>query len=214
MTFNITPSRISAFKATAANACTPSVDELRAAAAVFAKRSDYFANGKAETCHDIADRLNRNGAYASEKQQEFARKLVEWSKPRVTSDARPNASKLLVPSLFEVMQRLADVTLPTLKISRKNQDSLCWLIDNNGEDTCIGKIEDGAVTLFTKRMAGIGVEPTTVLDLLRTIEANPIKAIADAGRASGRCAICSRDLTDAESIERGIGPVCAGKLFA
>lgn len=29
---------------------------------------------------------------------------------------------------------------------------------------------------------------------------------------SGRCSICGRTLTNAESIERGIGPVCLGKM--
>ena len=31
------------------------------------------------------------------------------------------------------------------------------------------------------------------------------------GKVTGRCAICGRTLTVAESIERGIGPVCAAR---
>jgi len=31
------------------------------------------------------------------------------------------------------------------------------------------------------------------------------------GRESGRCMVCGRELTNPESIEAGIGPVCAGK---
>lgn len=31
------------------------------------------------------------------------------------------------------------------------------------------------------------------------------------GRISGRCMVCGRELTNPESIEAGIGPVCAGK---
>ncbi len=32
------------------------------------------------------------------------------------------------------------------------------------------------------------------------------------GDETGVCAICGKELTDPESVERGIGPVCAGKL--
>ncbi len=34
----------------------------------------------------------------------------------------------------------------------------------------------------------------------------------DFGRATGTCAICMRHLTDDESVARGIGPICWGKL--
>lgn len=32
------------------------------------------------------------------------------------------------------------------------------------------------------------------------------------GKKFGRCAVCNRELTDEESIERGIGPVCADRM--
>lgn len=32
------------------------------------------------------------------------------------------------------------------------------------------------------------------------------------GRKTGRCMICGRLLTNPESVERGIGPICAGGL--
>jgi len=62
----------------------PSAVELRAAADRFDARKDAFAAGKGATCRDIAGRVD-NGGYASAKQQEFAAKLVEWSKPRDTT---------------------------------------------------------------------------------------------------------------------------------
>jgi hypothetical protein len=210
MSFQITPLTVS-IREGRADTLSPSATDLRKAAAAYREAGK---NNSADTCEDIAAKIARFGSYASAKQQDFARSLVGNATAVKSPFAPPVAEALRVPSLFEVMQRLADVTLPTLKIARKNQDSLCWLIDNNGDDTCIGKIENGTVTLFAGRMARIGVKAADVLALLRQIEADPIKAIADAGRASGRCAICSRDLTDEESIARGIGPVCAGKLFA
>jgi len=58
------------------------VDALRTAALRFEARRDSFAQGKGLTCRDIADKLVRFGTFASDKQEDFARKLVEWSLPR------------------------------------------------------------------------------------------------------------------------------------
>lgn len=47
-----------------------------------------------------------------------------------------------------------------------------------------------------------------VLELL----ADPKAAAIKAGRLTGICAVCARELTDPESIAAGIGPVCAGNF--
>lgn len=48
-------------------------------------------------------------------------------------------------------------------------------------------------------------------NLLREILNDPFKAMSLFGKKIGRCGICGRTLTDAESIEMGIGPICAQK---
>lgn len=48
--------------------------------------------------------------------------------------------------------------------------------------------------------------------LLREIKNDPYKAATLFGHLIGRCGICGRTLTDPESIERGIGPICAEKV--
>lgn len=48
--------------------------------------------------------------------------------------------------------------------------------------------------------------------LLMEIAKDPLRAAIDHGRMTGECALCSRTLSDPESIERGIGPVCAKKF--
>ena len=42
--------------------------------------------------------------------------------------------------------------------------------------------------------------------------ADPANAAKAYGKKFGKCSICARDLSDAESVERGIGPVCASKF--
>lgn len=52
----------------------------------------------------------------------------------------------------------------------------------------------------------------TELAIYRKIAANPQEAMLAYGREIGRCGHCNRTLTDANSRERGIGPVCARNL--
>ncbi len=47
---------------------------------------------------------------------------------------------------------------------------------------------------------------------LRIIAANPQAAAAEYGRLTGRCGICNRQLEDEDSVARGSGPGCAGKV--
>lgn len=51
-----------------------------------------------------------------------------------------------------------------------------------------------------------------ILDQLMTIAANPALASAAYGKLTGTCGICGRPLENAESVERGIGPICAGRM--
>lgn len=46
---------------------------------------------------------------------------------------------------------------------------------------------------------------------LNEIAANPGEAARLYGKKTGRCACCGKELTNAVSIEMGIGPICAGK---
>ena len=41
---------------------------------------------------------------------------------------------------------------------------------------------------------------------------NPMEVAVAYGRRTGSCAVCARELTVKESIDRGIGPICADKL--
>lgn len=50
-------------------------------------------------------------------------------------------------------------------------------------------------------------------DALRTIAADPLGAAIAYGRKTGTCSCCGRTLTNAESIELGIGPICRDKYF-
>jgi hypothetical protein len=197
---------------------TPTPTELLEAAKRWDARTDSFADGKAAICRSMADNLKRFGSYASEKQQNYAAKLVEWSLPKslvvaygATEKQAAEITKniLPVPDLFAVMQKHSTFYVDPLRIHRKNQDTLCWLM---WDDALVGKIENGTATIWPAKAnaAGIGVE--SLRARLEEFEKDPLGAAMKYGKLAGRCCSCGRDLTDPESIERGIGPVCATKF--
>jgi hypothetical protein len=49
-------------------------------------------------------------------------------------------------------------------------------------------------------------------DALRVIASDPIAAFAEYGRLTGTCGVCGRPLEDEQSVARGIGPICWGRL--
>lgn len=194
-----------------------SLDLIAAAKRFDEKYQSDFVAGKADICRDLADRLQRFGDYASDKQREFAKKLVEWSKPRERQWTDPHAApaaptnELACPDLFAVMQKHSTLYVDPLRISRKNQDTLCWLLWN---ERLIGKIENGKAIVFPRKAADAHVLVADVIDRLREFEENPLAAAMKYGKLAGRCCSCGRDLTDPASIEAGIGPICAGKFGA
>lgn len=54
--------------------------------------------------------------------------------------------------------------------------------------------------------------PQRIIVVLSQIAAEPMAAMVRYGKTIGRCGACHRTLTVQESIDAGIGPVCAGKI--
>ena len=75
-------------------------------------------------------------------------------------------------------------------------------------------VKDGAAygrgTRYGMQSPG-GVYKGQIVEALRAIQADPIAACKAYGKLTGTCGRCGRKLEDANSIEEGIGPVCAGK---
>lgn len=119
---------------------------------------------------------------------------------------------MLIPNFHDLMQRMSKFYCGKITIARKNADSLCW-IKHDDSAVVIGKIEDGGkVSLFSGRMRAAGLDESDVVPTLAALEANPLEAAKTLGKLSGRCCVCGRDLTNDDSIDAGIGPICAGRL--
>lgn len=76
---------------------------------------------------------------------------------------------------------------------------------DDGEGAYLGKIFGG---LFTPSRE---CTPELQANLMNVCQ-DPLGAVVRYGRLTGRCGICSRKLDNKESIERGIGPICAEKF--
>ena len=66
--------------------------------------------------------------------------------------------------------------------------------------------------LTTTEICANEVRPFKVTDLIEAIVANPAGGLSAYGHLTGTCSICRRPLEDAESVARGIGPICADKV--
>ena len=76
-----------------------------------------------------------------------------------------------------------------------------------------GKVKDGkffANNDFFKR-SGFKLSAQGVRSKLEQISKDPLSSAVAYGKKTGNCSCCGRDLTRHDSIERGIGPICAEK---
>lgn len=69
----------------------------------------------------------------------------------------------------------------------------------------------GSARRYGKQAPGKGYEGM-IRDELRTIAADPEAASAAYGKLTGHCGVCGRVLENEESVARGIGPICAGRM--
>lgn len=51
-----------------------------------------------------------------------------------------------------------------------------------------------------------------VMQALRDLNSDPMAVAIEYGRKTGTCCVCGRGLTNAVSVEEGIGPICGGRL--
>jgi hypothetical protein len=115
--------------------------------------------------------------------------------------------------LLEAFQKASDAGLkrPTLRVAgyvfskapATGQNAGHLYVKNDGE--YLGKISPDGVFMY-----GHSVDSETVTEVV-TIASDLLEATTAHGKRTGQCSCCGRELTNADSIEAGIGPVCAEK---
>ena len=200
--------------AAAAPAVHPMVAKLRAAADIWDGRTGSFAMGKADTCRDMAAKLERFGSFVSENQKGYAEKLVAWAAPKVETvrleEPKLNPDVIATPRLHTVLQKHATFHVGDFKITRRNQDQLCWIVFR--DRGAVGKIDNGTTNLWFHKARNAGADIDALRALIAELEANTLVAAVKYGKLAGRCCSCGRDITHPDSIDAGMGPICRAKF--
>lgn len=158
------------------------------------------------------------GAYGNltERQMDAVRRGVQRSIDKLKAGTTENkviGTDILMPALQAAFDRAraAGLSKPRLYIGAFTFKPAPTSGNNPGsiyvthQNQYLGRIADGKLlptrTCTEEQQAEI-VE----------ISKDPKAAAIAYGKKFGLCAICHRDLTDEESVARGIGPVCAGRM--
>lgn len=146
-----------------------------------------------EVCKDAIARYD-----AKNKEREEARKAErEANAKEIGIDA---INKLFDTALGNGLKKpMFRTERLTVKVAKLHADTL--YVTDKGE--YVGKIVEGK--FFGSREAAADVP-----ELLAEIAKDPLAAAVAYGRSTGNCCLCGRGLTNAASIEAGIGPICAG----
>ena len=86
--------------------------------------------------------------------------------------------------------------------SEKSANVGAIYIKNKEDGLYVGKVMNGR--LFTSRDC-----TTEASERIVAVASDPAQAAIAYGKKFGACSVCGRALTDADSIARGIGPICA-----
>lgn len=139
----------------------------------------------------------------------------------IASDAERKTEAAVVSAVLDlkpVFEKFETAKAAGLKRPKLRLDGFCFMLAsgrNAGsiyvkagpayEDTYLGKVS--ASGEFNKSR---DCTPEQV-EALKAIAGNVLEAAVAYGRKTGDCACCGRELTNAESISLGIGPICLSK---
>lgn len=196
-----------------ARKATESIESFKAA------HGDEFAwiIDRAPRFNFAAEMLTALGKYGhlTERQLATVTRLMLQDRERdaqraaAKAEAEANAVEVDITPIIRSMEKAFanDIKRPLIRLAEFKfayRDGTIYVRNRSG-DVYYGKIVDGR--LFTSRDCTAEDKATIV-----RVAANPEEEAIAYGRREGACAICGRTLTNHESIDRGIGPICANKF--
>jgi len=170
-----------------------------------------------EFAKSMLDALNKYG-HLTERQMETVQRLTVQDAERkaaraVEQAARAESAPVVSVGAIEVAfnnAKQAGVKFPKLRLdtfvfspageSSKNAGAI--YIKTKGDGVYLGKVMGGR--LFTSRDC-----TTEAAERITAVSSDPKQAAVAYGMKFGACSVCGRQLTDSDSVARGIGPVCA-----
>lgn len=169
--------------------------------------------GKVEKYGDLhqgtLDMLARSAARDAEREERRAQERAA----RVSNAATIDASKIA-----EAFRRGAEAGIKRLVlrfnglriVEAKKYPGTLYVTsslrtDRDGKFAYLGKITDG------KFIASRDCTPEEQAKVI-LVASDPANAAKVYGLETGECCVCGRELTNKESVETGIGPICSGRL--
>jgi len=180
-----------------------------------ASRQDPFAGS-------VLTQLLQRG-FLTERQIEAIQKNIAKAEDRAAEQRRAEAEGITLPNCQRYLQaaRESGLKYPKLRLvdgegrrivlslagGRSKHPGSVNITDGRSfeDNTWYGRIVDG---VFTRSRHCTD----SILATLREIDSDPSAAVKVQGQRTGQCCCCGRELTNAESIEAGIGPICAGRF--
>jgi hypothetical protein len=168
-------------------------------------------NGKFDFASAMAAALAQWGSL-TEKQHAAVTRCRERDEARVAAP-KPEAASCDVTAILTAFDtaisrgiKSPKMRLGSFKFSLAKGHSInAGAVYVTADDVYLGKVMAGK---FMRSFACTAVQEEQVV----AVAGDPHKAAVAYGMRTGSCAICARTLTVGESIDRGIGPICAEKF--
>jgi hypothetical protein len=160
---------------------------------------------------DLAAKFNR----LSEKQYAWAHKLaVDNTVSKKVDDTQPSQFEALF-NAFEAAKAKGAKRL-TLRFEginvKPNRDlSALWVTSQTEKEEGNYGLQPKYLGKVTRQQIDSRLSDD-VKEVILSASKDPLTAAIRYGKVSGECSCCGRELTDSQSIERGIGPICATKF--
>jgi len=170
-----------------------------------------------EFARSMLDALNKFG-HLTERQMETVQRLTVQDAERqavraVEQATRAETAPVVSVEAIEVAfnnAKQAGVKFPKLRLDtfvfspagENSKNAGAIYIKSKGDGVYLGKVMGGR--LFTSRDC-----TTEASERITAVASDPKQAAVAYGMKFGACSVCGRQLTDSDSVARGIGPICA-----
>jgi hypothetical protein len=170
-----------------------------------------------EFARSMLDALNKFG-HLTERQMETVQRLTVQDAERQATRAVEQATRAETAPVVSVEAievafnnaKQAGVKFPKLRLDtfvfspagENSKNAGAIYIKSKGDGVYLGKVMGGR--LFTSRDC-----TTEASERITAVASDPKQAAVAYGMKFGACSVCGRQLTDSDSVARGIGPICA-----
>jgi hypothetical protein len=175
---------------------------------------------------DLLEQFNRFGGLTVNQIKHIEERPVQYTRPEImpgSAHGAPRVQPVTTPAprvdVSEIEKAFATARLGGIKSPRLRLDNFEFypapathankgaVYVNNHSGRYLGMVTRGS---FVAKV-GSGMDNRTKEEIIAAVN-DPHAAAVAFGKRFGRCSVCARTLTNQESIDLGIGPICRGRM--